>query len=126
MLHLRMRFGMDRAAHIVVANRDMRGDQMKSEKARRSAGAPALEWLCDLSGKTARVTSIGNRSLLVENHCGILEFTAERIALASRCGNIEVEGAELSLAEVRRDALVIRGSIRNVKLPCQEAARHES
>lgn len=98
---------------------------MKSLKARRSASAPALEWLCDLSGKTARITSIGNRSLLVENHCGILEFTAERIALATRCGSVEVEGAGLSLSEVRPDALVIRGSIREVKLPCEEAERHE-
>ena len=126
MLHLRRRFGTSRAAHIVVANGDRRGDRMKSVKARRNAGAPALEWLCDLSGRTARVTSIGNRSLLVENHCGILEFTSERIALASRCGDIEVEGSELSLAEVRRDALLIRGSIRSVKLPCWEAERHES
>ncbi len=99
---------------------------MKSTKSRRRAEAPALEWLCDLSGRSARLTSIGNRSLLVENHCGILEFTAERIALASRCGNIEVEGAELSLAEVRRDALVIRGDIRNVRLPGGEASLHES
>lgn len=99
---------------------------MKSVRARRKgASAPALEWICDLTGKTARITSIGNRSLLVENHCGILAFTAERIALATRCGSIEVEGASLSLSEVRRDALVIHGSIRDVKLPCGEAERHE-
>lgn len=98
---------------------------MKSVKTRRTAEAPALEWLCDLSGRTARVTSIGNRSLLVENHCGILEFTEERIALASGCGKIEVEGAHLFLSEVRRDALVIRGSIREVRLPCGEAQGHE-
>ena len=99
---------------------------MKSVKARRGgAGAPALDWLCDLSGRTARITSIGNRSLLVENHCGILEFTAERIALATRCGSVVVVGAGLSLSQVRRDALVIDGSIRDVRLPCAEAD-HES
>lgn len=97
---------------------------MRSGKSRK-ANAPALEWLCDLSGRTARITSIGNRALLVENHCGIREFTAERIALATRCGDVEVEGFGLSLSEVRRDALVIRGSIRDVKLPCGEAEHHE-
>ena len=99
---------------------------MKSVKARRSgASAPALEWLCDLSGKTARITSIGNRSLLVENHCGILEFTAEKIVLSTRCGSVVVVGAGLSLSQVRRDALVIDGSIQDVKLPCPEGC-HES
>lgn len=99
---------------------------MKSTRARRNrAAAPALEWLCDLSGQTARVTSIGNRALLVENHCGIREFTAEKITLATRCGSIEVAGAGLSLSEVRRDALVIRGDIRDLKFPCEGGCAHE-
>lgn len=87
--------------------------------------SPALEWLSDLSGRTARITSIGGHSLLVENHCGILEFTQEKISLATRCGTIDVAGSGLSLSEVRRDALVIRGEIRHVDLPCGEACRHE-
>ena len=97
---------------------------MKNRRSRRAA-PPALEWLSDLSGRTARITSIGGHSLLVENHCGILEFTQERISLATRCGTIDVSGSGLSLTEVRRDALVIRGSIREVRLPCGEAQGHE-
>ena len=96
---------------------------MKSVKASR--GAPALEWLCDLTGRTARITSIGNRSLLVENYCGIREFGAERIVLGTRCGCVEVTGSGLSLSQVRRDSLVIEGNIRDVKLPGAEA-EHES
>lgn len=84
--------------------------------------APALEWLCDLSGRAARITSIGNRALLVENHRGILEFQQDRIALATGCGSVLVEGEQLLLSEVRRDALIIRGEIRHVKLPCGEDA----
>jgi len=102
----------------------MRGDFMKQSKLRRN-NVPALEWLCDLSGKTARITSIGNRKLLVENHCGIREFTDTRIILATRCGFIDVQGVSLSLNEVRRDALVIHGGIANIKLPCAEAEAHE-
>lgn len=84
--------------------------------------APALEWLCDLSGRAARITSIGNRALLVENHRGILEFQQDRIALATGCGSVLVEGEQLLLSEVRRDTLIIRGEIRQVKLPCGEDA----
>lgn len=98
---------------------------MKAPRHRHTPGIPALEWLNDLSGGTARITSIGSRRLLVENHCGICVFTKERIVLATRCGCLEVNGAGLSLREVRRDALVICGSIQNVQLPCGEADVHE-
>lgn len=82
--------------------------------------APALEWICDLSGRAARVTSIGNRTLLVENHCGIRRFSQEHITLSTRCGCIEVQGQFLELNEVRPGALVIRGRIRDVQFPCGE------
>lgn len=96
-------------------------------KNRRSAGidAPALEWLSDLSGKTARITSVGGKSLLVENHRGILSYESGRILLSTRCGNIEISGENLCLTEVRRDALVVRGEIRHVELPCGEESGHE-
>lgn len=88
-------------------------------------GAPALEWLCDLTGRTARITSMGNRTLLVENHRGVMEFGEERIVLATGCGSVTVEGAGLALSQLRRDALIIEGEIANVQLPCGEVRRHE-
>lgn len=96
-------------------------------KNRHSAGqdVPALEWFCDLSGKTARITSIGSRMLLVENHCGILVYAPERVLLSDRCGAIEISGENLCLAQVRRDALIVRGKIRHVNLPCGEDGPHE-
>lgn len=105
--------------HIIEAKHGMRGDFMKRNN------VPALEWLCDLSGKTARITSIGNRKLLVENHCGVRKFTESNVILATRCGFIDVQGSSLTLNEVRRDALVIHGSIANIKLPCAEAEAYE-
>lgn len=92
-------------------------------KARKSA--PALDWLCDMSGHAARVTSIGNRRLLVENHRGILEFGNQCITLATGCGNLQVEGEDLNLCELRRDALVISGDVRQVRFPCGKEASHE-
>lgn len=82
--------------------------------------APALEWLSDLSGKTARVTSVGSRTLMVENHRGILVYEDDRVLLSTRCGAIEITGQSLRLSEVRPDALIVRGEIRHVNLPCGE------
>jgi len=91
----------------------------------RSQTPPALEWLSDLSGRSARITSIGSRTLLVENHRDILLYESERILLATACGAIEIEGSHLSLSEVRRDALIVRGEIRHVSLPCDGETVHE-
>jgi hypothetical protein len=46
--------------------------------------------------------------------------------LSTACGDAEIMGCNLTLQDVRRDALIIHGNIRDVKLPQQEADGHES
>ena len=87
---------------------------------RKTFSSPALEWISDLSGKTARITSIGSRSLMVENHSGIEKYSSDCVCLKTRCGIIKAEGSGLSLREVRRDALVISGNIHRVEFPCTD------
>lgn len=86
---------------------------------------PALEWLRDVSGGSARVTSLGNCALLVENHRGVRSFSDAEILLDSGSGVLAVQGSGLRLEDVRRDALVIRGTIRGVIFPCGEGG-HEA
>lgn len=100
-----------------------RSNKRKSEKKSRK-DAPAIEWLRDISGKTARITCMGGRTLLVENHRGVIEFSAGLIRLTTGCGTICVCGDDLSIHEMRRDALVIRGMIRHVEMPCAAPADH--
>lgn len=110
--------------HILAAELGMRRDDMKTAGKHR-AGRPGLEWLEDLSGRTARITSLGASMVLVENHCGIRAFTPDCITLATRSGCVEVCGRELCLSQVRTDALMIRGRIASIRLPCHEDAVHE-
>lgn len=98
---------------------------MKTEKKHR-AGRPALEWLDDLSGRSARITSLDSGLVLVENHCGIRSFSEDCIILATHNGCLEVCGSKLCLSQVRADALVIRGRIASLRLPCGEDSPHES
>ena len=65
---------------------------------------PALEWTEDVSGRCPRITALGSHSLLVENHTGILAFTESRIVLNSRA---------------RAGAVIIRGDIQRIELPCR-------
>ena len=78
---------------------------------------PALEWVSDISGRTARVTAIGSRRVLIENHRGIQDFTEEAVRLFTTNGPLCIYGSSLSLCEVRENALIVHGCIRRVDLP---------
>lgn len=93
---------------------------------RQPPPAPALEWAEDITGGCARATAFGSRSVLVENHTGILEFTDACVRLDTRRGPICVTGTGLSLRDVRRGALIVRGDIRRVELPCRRDTSDES
>ena len=79
---------------------------------------PVPEWLEDASGQCARATAIGSRSLLVENHTGILGFSDRDIRLATRSGPLCVRGVCLALRDVRPGTLTIFGEIHSIDLPC--------
>lgn len=80
-------------------------------------GVPALEWLSDISGRAARATAIGSRRILIENHTGIQDYTDEQVRLSTASGPLCIRGRNLTLCEVRQNALIIHGSIRQVDLP---------
>ena len=80
---------------------------------------PALEWTEDVSGRCPRITALGGHSLLVENHTGIAAFTESRIVLNSRAGAVCALGRGLSLSCARAGAVIIRGDIQRIELPCR-------
>lgn len=80
---------------------------------------PALEWAEDMTGRCPRITAVGGHSLLVENHTGIAVFTDSRIVLNSRAGMVCALGSGLSLSCARTGAVIIRGDIRRIELPCR-------
>ena len=88
---------------------------------------PALEWAEDAAGRCARITALGSRSLLVENHTGLLAFSDVIVRLDSCEGALCVYGDGLALEDARPGALIVRGNIRRVELPCRGGdARDES
>lgn len=64
-----------------------------------------------LEAAMCSVRMIGNCCVLVENHRGLCALGENRIAVATKCGILEVRGEALTLSEVRKDALVVRGRI---------------
>lgn len=80
-------------------------------------GISALEWFSELSGRAVRATAVGSRRLLIENHTGIRDFTEETVRLSTAAGSMCVHGQNLTLCEVRKNALIVHGCIRQVELP---------
>lgn len=86
------------------------GDEMKKHFAER-IGVPE-ETVSDVPLTQIRA----RRSVCVENHRGILEYTDVLVKIAVRRGAVTVHGADLAVARMTRRLIEIRGNIRAVEL----------
>ena len=58
----------------------------------------------------------GSERLLVEQHRGIVSYSTECIRIAASTGTLVVEGEHLHLCCMSRSQLVIRGTLRCLRL----------
>ena len=58
----------------------------------------------------------GDRRVLIENHCGVKEYSREKIGVKVAFGQINICGAGLELRHMTRQQLVISGRIDCVAL----------
>lgn len=58
----------------------------------------------------------GDRRVLIENHCGVREYSRERIGVKVKFGLVVVCGQGLELSRMTRQQLVIRGTVDSVCL----------
>ena len=61
------------------------------------------------------ISVIGDRNALVEGHCGIIEYSEDRIVLALRRGKITINGSNMTLRAMNGGELLIGGRIQNVE-----------
>ena len=58
----------------------------------------------------------GKRSVSVENHRGVLEYTDEAIVIAVKHGKICVQGDSLRISSMHRKRIEVRGTIFSIGL----------
>lgn len=58
----------------------------------------------------------GDRRVLIENHCGVLEYSDRTIGVKVEFGQICISGCSLKLALMSRERLIISGKIVAVHL----------
>ncbi|MCI8464618.1 MAG: sporulation protein [Lachnospiraceae bacterium] len=74
----------------------------------------ALELPKDLCLGAAVITSVGCLEMTVENHRGLLEYTPECIRILSGMCRIHISGENLVISYFGRDAMKIKGRIREI------------
>lgn len=74
----------------------------------------------DLSGEPIPgmplVEIVGERAVLIENHCGVISYSQERVAVKTKGGCICVLGSGLVLTRMSKEQLRICGTIRTIEL----------
>ena len=73
--------------------------------------ADKLELPEDVLLGSAKLTVTGGRSAVIENHRGVLEYTAERIVVGKVC----LDGTGLRLKAMNKNELLVGGRIRNIE-----------
>jgi len=75
----------------------------------RIAGAADLE--TEPVPMAPLVELAGDRRIIVENHCGVVAYTRQKIQIRVKYGRVCVEGEHLEMAQMTKDHLVITGRI---------------
>lgn len=75
----------------------------------------------DVMLDVARISLMGDRELLIENHRGLSEYTPDRVVLLTPQGALAISGQDLQIDSISPDQVVILGRIRSMQYQDQEA-----
>ena len=76
-----------------------------------SEGGEPVKRLSDIPLEIAKLTVTGRRRALVENHCGLLEYSHECIVVDGGRVRVCIRGTNLQLVAMDSTALLISGTI---------------
>lgn len=70
----------------------------------------------DVVYNSARITVVGGNQVTVENHRGIIEYTAESIRVNTLDGEVCVLGKDLIIKDISPELIIVIGSILEIKM----------
>lgn len=62
-----------------------------------------------------RITMLGNKQILVENHKGIIEYTSQLVRISLSQGELTIIGSGLMLGNLQQEQILVEGEIREVR-----------
>lgn len=88
---------------------------LRRKKSKMEVLAGLLEIPDDLVFDLPRITLLGNQQLLVENHKGIIEYTAQQVRIQLTQGTLGVTGQNLTLGSLQAEQILIEGTIQALR-----------
>ena len=85
----------------------------KNTQWQRLAGI--LEIPQDIILDLPRITMLGNKQLLVENHKGIIEYTPSLVRIKLNQGELLVTGKLLTLCNLQLEQILVEGIVGEIK-----------
>ncbi|MBC8014191.1 MAG: sporulation protein YqfC [Sporomusaceae bacterium] len=85
----------------------------KNRQWQRLAGI--LEIPQDIILDLPRITMLGNKQLLIENHKGIIEYTPSLLRIKLSQGELIVKGKDLILANLQIEQILVEGTVGEIK-----------
>lgn len=86
---------------------------------RRKGNLQALAGLLDIPPDIVldlpRITMLGNKQLLVENHKGIIEYNPVLVRIKLTQGELAVTGTDLSLGSLQAEQILVEGTVAGIK-----------
>lgn len=77
--------------------------------------AGLLEIPQDIVLDLPRITMLGNKQLLVENHKGIIEYTPSLVRIKLNQGELIVNGSDLTLGNLQVEQILVEGTVRDIE-----------
>lgn len=86
----------------------------RGERKWRRRLADLLELPREIVLNLPKVTIIGNLQCYLENHRGVIEYTAERVRVSVNGGEVIIDGRDLVIRYMTDDEIAIDGSVNRV------------
>ena len=80
--------------------------------------AGILEIPQDIVLDLPRVTMLGNKQLLIENHKGIIEYTPSLVRIKLNQGELIISGINLMLGNLQMEQILVEGTVCEIKYDC--------
>lgn len=90
-------------------------ERRRSRRGRLQRLAGMLEIPPDVVLDWPRITMLGNKQLLVENHKGIIEYTGVFVRIKLTHGELAVTGNDLVIGSLQAEQLLVEGTVTDIK-----------
>lgn len=90
----------------------MKKEKNISDKSKKEKFLDVMELPLELLSDESRMTLLGNKSLLIENYKGIIEYDENIIRLVN---HINILGNQMKVEEINNDEIFITGEILNIE-----------